>query len=47
MVADLGEPGLRCMLNGGPTDQPGRPHYRAGVAAFAAMDLERLYPPTG
>ncbi len=47
MVADLGAPGLRCMLNGGPTDQPGRPHYRAGLGPFARLELEQLEPPTG
>jgi penicillin G amidase len=47
MLADLGDDSLDCCLNGGPTDQPGRTHYRAGMAAFARIELEPLLPPTG
>lgn len=45
MIADLGAPGLDCMLDGGPTDQPGRRWYRAGAGPFSRLELERLLPP--
>ena len=46
MAADLGQDELLCLLNGGPTDQPGRCHYRSGVRDFKRGVLDPLGPPS-